>query len=92
MHSDSITQLVKEGVTSFQVLLLKYKSSIGVISEREIEPLALYFEQGSWKLIAYCRLRKEQRTFLVERIHSLEKTDHYFPPNQFSLSDYFKNL
>jgi len=82
--------LLQDSITNFQVLLLKYKSGQGIISEREIEPLAIYFEQGEWKLIAFCRLRKENRTFLFTRFHTLEKTEKEFAPNQFSLKSNFR--
>ena len=84
-------ELLQNSITNFQVLHLKYKSGIGVISEREIEPLALFFEQNEWKMIAFCRLRVEKRTFLLSRIYSVEVTEKEFAPNQFSLEEYFKS-
>jgi len=82
--------IIQKAITNFQVLHLKYNKSNGVISEREIEPLALYFEQGEWHIIAFCRLRQEKRLFLLGRMHSLLTTEKDFAPNQFSLATYFK--
>ena len=82
--------LLRDSISNFQVLFLEYKSGIGIISEREIEPLALFFEQNEWKMVCFCRLRKENRTFLVSRVDSLEVTEKEFAPNQFSLEDWFK--
>ncbi len=81
--------LLSNAITNFRLLFLKYRNSGGVISEREIEPLAIYFEQNDWRLVAYCRLRKENREFKLNRIHSLEEIGE-FAPNQFSLQDYFE--
>lgn len=81
---------IQQAITNFQVLQLKYIKTNGVISERAIEPLALYFEQGQWHLIAFCRLRQEKRLFLINRMESLIETDQGFAPNQFSLPAYFK--
>lgn len=86
----TILDTIQQAISNFQVLQLKYIKSIGVISERAIEPLALYFEQGQWHLIAFCRLRQEKRLFLLNRIASLRETDQDFAPNQFSLAAYFK--
>jgi len=83
---------LQTSITNFQILLLKYKSGQGVISEREIEPLAIYFEQGEWNLIAFCRLRNEHRNFLINRIHNLEETGKTFSPNLFSLKSYFNKF
>lgn len=83
-------KLIEQSITNHILLFLKYKNSIGVVSEREIEPRALFFEQGEWKFIAYCRNRKELRLFLLNRIFSLEALNESFTPNQFSLEDYFK--
>lgn len=83
-------ELIQHSISKFQVVSLQYKSGIGIISEREIEPLALFFEQNEWKMVAFCRLRAEKRTFLLSRVHSLEATEKEFAPNQFSLEDWFK--
>lgn len=86
---NSKIQLLQNAITNFQVLFLKYTSAQGIISEREIEPLALFFEQNEWKTIAFCRKRQENRTFLLSRAHSLEATEKEFAPNQFSLEKYY---
>lgn len=84
-------ELCQSSISNFKVLFLKYTSGFGIISEREIEPLALYFEQNEWKMVAFCRLRAEKRTFLINRIHSLEATEKNFAPNQFSFESYFQS-
>ena len=88
---NSTVEDLQISITQFQVLFMKYRSGQGIISEREIESLALYFEQGEWKLIAYCRLRQENREFMLSRIVSVSKTEKTFAPNQFTLDEYFKH-
>jgi predicted DNA-binding transcriptional regulator YafY len=83
--------ILQSSISNFLVIFIKYKNAQNILSEREIEPLALYFEQNEWKLIAHCRLRKENREFLVSRIDSLAETHEVFAPNQFTLEFYFKN-
>ncbi|MBL4707430.1 MAG: WYL domain-containing protein [Flavobacteriales bacterium] len=80
---------IQESISNFEVLLLKYKSGSGIFSERDIEPLALYFCQNNWTLVAFCRLRNERREFLLNRIQSIEKKEVNFAPNQFNLTDHF---
>lgn len=87
---DANLDLIQNAISSFGVLNLQYKSGIGVISEREIEPLALFFEQNEWNLITFCRLRGEKRQFLLSRVHSLDTVKKSFAANQFSLEGYFR--
>lgn len=46
--------------------------------EREIEPYRLWLINGALYLIAYCCLRGEVRTFLVDRIKSFEVTERRY--------------
>ncbi|MEO0528098.1 MAG: YafY family protein [Bacteroidota bacterium] len=88
--SDSLS-LLQHAITKRRVLELTYRSgSKREITQRAIEPLAIYFTQDHWVLIAYCRLRKGHREFRTDRIARIIKTDAIFPPNQFMLSDYFE--
>ena len=83
--------IIEEAITDRILLSLSYRSATnGNISERNIEPLALYFTQNRWMMIAYCHLRKAQREFRIDCIVDLKRTEATFPPNQFTLSDYFK--
>ncbi len=45
--------LLRNSISNFHVLFLEYKSGIGIISEREIEPLGLFFDQNEWKFVAF---------------------------------------
>ncbi len=81
---------IQQAISMFSVLQIEYSSAIGVKSLREVEPLALYFTQEHWILVAYCKLRKAHREFRLDRISSVSRTAQHFPPNQFSLDDYFK--
>lgn len=85
-----ILQLIEEAIKDRIVLSLGYRSTAnGNRSERDIEPLALYFTQDRWMMVAFCRLRKDWRAFRLDAIVEIEKTMESFPPNQFELSDYF---
>ncbi len=89
-NSDSLS-LAQRAIAKRIVLQLKYRSgSKGEITARQVEPMAVYFTQDHWILIAYCRLRKALREFRTDRVVSVVETTDTFPPNQFTLSDYFK--
>ena len=44
----------------------------GERSERDVDPYGLAFRGSSWRLVAYCHLRKAERVFVVDRIESLQ--------------------
>ena len=81
--------LLEKSIANNTLLFLKYRNGLGVISERKIEPLAIFFEQNEWTFIAYCRKRNENRQFLLNRVDTLKSTSEEFPPHQFSLESYF---
>jgi len=63
--------------------------SSGKISDREIEPYRLWFVNNALYVIAYCRLRKGVKTFLVDRIRKWGLTDkNYEIPKGFSFEEY----
>lgn len=49
-------------------------------TRRDVEPQRLAHYDGAWHLIAYCRLRHEERDFRLDRIDHLEVLDEVFSP------------
>ena len=55
-------------------------------TEREVEPLGVVFQGGTWYLIAWCRLRKGLRHFRLDRMRQLAVCAERFEPRpDFSL-------
>ncbi|SFG55441.1 helix-turn-helix transcriptional regulator [Pedobacter insulae] len=78
-------------LTSYKLVKLTYNSlDTNETTQRIIEPFALYNTQENWLLIAICRLRKEHRTFRLDRIESLEILDETFVPHKMTLPEYFE--
>ncbi|WP_343485946.1 YafY family protein [Allomuricauda sp. d1] len=88
-QSDTL-MAIQKAIGGFTVLFMEYRTADGSKSQRQVEPLALYFTQEHWILVAYCQLRKANREFRLDRIIKLSPIDENFPPNQFTLDDYFK--
>jgi predicted DNA-binding transcriptional regulator YafY len=55
---------------------------------RDIEPLALAFEGGSWRLVAYCRLRRGFRIFGAGRMLSCEVLAERFDPSAYEIPEH----
>lgn len=78
-------------ITNLTVVQLNYESlEQNKITNRLIEPFALYSTQENWILIAWCRLRKEMRSFRLDRIRKMETTTEKFEPQPFTLQEYFE--
>jgi predicted DNA-binding transcriptional regulator YafY len=70
-----------------------YEKEDGESSERVVRPLALYFWGGVWTLVAWCELRKDFRSFRVDRIADCRVLERTFEqPRGGRLSDYLKKV
>lgn len=57
-----------------------------------VEPYALTFQWGLWYLIGFCRLRRDLRTFRVDRIQQVTSLeDPYEMPRDFSVREYMEH-
>lgn len=83
----SILQLA---LTNFNLVKIKYYSpDIEKMTERVIEPFAVYTSQENWLLIAFCRLRNDYRAFRLDRIESLQVQNQTFEPHKMTFEEYF---
>jgi predicted DNA-binding transcriptional regulator YafY len=58
-------------------------------AKRKVDPYRILFFNGTFYVIGYCHLRKDCRTFALERIKMLRITDESFTvPEDFRLEDY----
>jgi len=82
---------IQTGITDFLELHLTYKSIYkNETTKRNVKPLALYFTENDWILIAYCMLRKDIREFRLDKIETLQITSIAFEHfATFNLSKYF---
>lgn len=75
---------IQTALTSFQLIKILYQTPTGNITERLIEPFALY----NWTLAAYCRLRKDFRSFRLDRIKKVDILNECFEPHKMTLQQY----
>lgn len=77
-------------LTNFRLTEIIYESETRENTNRTIEPFALYSVQENWLLIAFCRLRKEYRSFRLDRIKRLQLLGDVFKPHRITLEEYFE--
>jgi predicted DNA-binding transcriptional regulator YafY len=85
---------IQTGITDFLELNLTYKSIYkNEITKRNVKPLALYFTENDWILIAFCLLRNDIREFRLDKIKNLIMTATTFEHfKDFNLTKYFEEL
>ncbi len=90
-ESNSLSS-VQLAMTNFYTLSIKYqKVHTGEVSEREIEPAAIYSYDEVWIVIAWCHLRNDYRSFRLDKILELKVLNKKFEDRKFDLGKYFKD-
>jgi predicted DNA-binding transcriptional regulator YafY len=84
---------IQRAVVQKQVLKLDYISNTEELTQREVEPIGLFYYSAAWHLIAWCRLRNGYRDFRADRIKELKNTTQNFEGrNLLSLQEYFQSM
>lgn len=63
-----VVETVEAALQQHLLLELDYVDACGRSSHRQVEPIGLLAAQGGWYLIAWCRLRQDERGFRLDRI------------------------
>jgi predicted DNA-binding transcriptional regulator YafY len=59
---------------------------------RTVDPYGLVLHEGIWILIGFCNLRKQIRSFALDRIVDIEERNRYFTPrDDFNLEEYLSH-
>lgn len=84
---------IQRAVVQKQVLKLDYMSTQEELTQREVEPIGLFYYSSAWHLIAWCRLRNGYRDFRADRMKDLKNTGQKFEGrNLLSLQEYFQSM
>ncbi len=84
-----LTDIFKS-ISGRRVLFMKYKTEMDAHSERDIEPVGCYYHYNNWYLVAFCRVRKDYRTFKINRIQSLCVRAETFQNDHPSVNEYLE--
>lgn len=63
---------LKNAVMQRKALAFSYPNSVGEISERKVYPLKLVFQGQAWYVQAFCLLKRDYRTFKINRMIDLQ--------------------
>jgi len=75
--------VLRTAVADGAVVAIRYAAiSSGEVTERQIEPHAVFSTLGNWYVTGHCRLAGDRRTFRIDRIQSAAATGESFEPPQ----------
>lgn len=84
---------IQRAVARKEVLRLEYTNTEETSSQREVEPIGIFYYSMAWHLIGWCRLRNGYRDFRADRIKTLVPTGQTFEGrNLISLKEYFQSM
>jgi predicted DNA-binding transcriptional regulator YafY len=72
-------------VANRRVLRIRYVDVRGTATERHVEPLSLLKGPAGWYLVAWCRLRRAVRGFLLDRVSDVMVSDETAAPRDVDL-------
>ncbi|MBP3576765.1 MAG: YafY family transcriptional regulator [Lachnospiraceae bacterium] len=73
---------IKRAILTRHVIEFDYYGQNRPMSHRVVEPIQLQFKEYTWYLRAYCRERKDFRTFKLFRMQRLEVQEETFVPKR----------
>jgi predicted DNA-binding transcriptional regulator YafY len=77
---------LSSAVQGRQQVHLSYRSWDGEETGRDFDPYGIVFNEGFWYTAGYCHLRRDLRTFRLDRITLLEpKKGTFEPPEEFDV-------
>jgi predicted DNA-binding transcriptional regulator YafY len=61
-------------------------------SNRDVEPVGIYYQGSYWYMIAWCRMRKDYRSFRTDRISYINITGKHFEKQHPSLKSFLTKM
>lgn len=86
-------QTILKSVVDKEVLDIGYfANNTQQYSNREIEPVGIFYLGTYWYMIAFCRLRKDYRTFRLDRVSYINNTAQHFTQQHPSLKSFIAKM
>ncbi len=83
---------IQKALVECFVINITYTDKEGKISKRNLEPFAIYSNTNyEWVMVAFCRLRKDFRTFSLLNIEKLVTTTDKFELQKITFKQYLDN-
>lgn len=73
-HADEKFEVLKKGILQKRVVSFQYYNTKNEMTEREVEPIQLWFKYRAWYLQAYCKQKRGYRLFKLARMRAVSLT------------------
>jgi len=85
--------IILNAISAKEVMYLEYVAAYnGKKTEREIEPVGVFYTNDCWHMIAWCRLREAYRDFRLDRIVELRRREEFFKQTHPTLQEYLAKI
>jgi len=81
VEMSEVFPIVFEAWQDHRCIQICYDDQRGNISERVVDPHVLFLYNREWRIKAFCRLKNEQRTFVISRILHAKLLKSTFSPD-----------
>lgn len=86
-------QTILRSISDYLISTITYNTgNTGKLTERNIEPIGVFFIDDHWYMIAFCHLRNEYRNFRLDRINQITLTNNTFKIDHPTLKDYLQQV
>ncbi|MHA4808747.1 helix-turn-helix transcriptional regulator [Flavitalea flava] len=89
--NDTLPALIKS-ISEKKMIRITYESEENSNTIRDIDPIGIFHEHGSWSALAFCHTLKDYRSFRTERILALSPSGKPFHREHMTMKDYFEKI
>lgn len=80
-HETGVFETLADAVRSREAVRIVYQGEgASEPTTRAVEPTQLFADRGAWYVSAWCRKAGDHRTFRVDRVRGIERTNERFDP------------
>jgi predicted DNA-binding transcriptional regulator YafY len=89
----NMLQILLQSLARKKALRISYFTDLRQeTSERNVEPVGIFFSRAHWYLIAFCLTRNEYRTFRTDRIQAAHELNENFSKQHPPLKDFLNDV
>ncbi len=81
-HETAPAAVIQDAVGQHGVVEVRYRSGDGTISTRVIEPVGIVSRDGTWNVVAWCRMGDTHRNYRLDRIDEARWTGETAPERE----------
>ncbi|MES2515207.1 MAG: YafY family protein [Bacteroidota bacterium] len=91
--ADNSLQTILKNISEKKVMAIHYFANHSQENtNRNIEPVGIFYYSSNWHLLAFCQLRNDYRDFRIDRISQIVSTPLPFKKNHPSLKSFLKQM